>query len=330
MKALVTGGGGFLGRYIVEQLLIRGDDVRVYTRGDYPELAAAGAEIFRGDLQDLGTVQKACKGMDVVLHVAARAGFWGGWKAYFGPNVTGTQNIIHACKTNGVPKLVYTSSPSVVFNNQPQEGVDESTPYPAEYENNYSHTKALGEQAVIQANSPELATCSLRPHLIFGPRDTQIFPRLIERARAGRVPQVGDGTNKVDLTYVEDAAYAHLLAADALSPDSPTAGKCYFISQNEPVVLWPWIGQLLDKLGIRPIKLKVSLGIARTAGGLMEAAWKGLKLQGEPVLTRFLASELAMSHFYDQTNAQRDLGYFPKHNMDEALEKTISYFIEEA
>jgi nucleoside-diphosphate-sugar epimerase len=325
MRALVTGGGGFLGRYIVEQLLEEGHSVATFSRGRYPELDEIGAKSVQGDLQDADAVRQACKGQDVVFHVAARAGFWGTWESFRGPNVAGTENVIAACRTNGVKKLVYTSSPSVVFDNLPQSGVDESYPYPTKYESFYPHTKAIAEQQVIAANGPNLATCSLRPHLIFGPRDNHLLPRVIAVAQAGKLPRVGDGKNKVDLTFVQDAARAHLLAAGALEPNSPVAGSVYFISQDEPVNLWHWLGDLFRELDVPQVKLRVPLGVARAAGAAIEFAYKTFKIKGEPRLTRFLASELAMDHYYDISRAKSDFGYRPEFGMVEATRLTVAY-----
>ena len=328
MLALVTGGGGFLGQAIVRQLLERGDRVRVIARGDYPALRELGAETQRGDIQDLDTLREACQGVEVVFHVAAKAGYWGRWDEYYGINVHGTQNVIDACLKQGVPKLVYTSSPSVIFNNQPQEGVDESIPYPLRYENVYSHTKALSEQLILQANQPNLLTVSLRPHLIWGPGDPHILPRLISQAKKGALMQVGDGHNRVDLTYVEDAARAHLQAADALAPSSPLSGKAYFISQDEPVNLWGFVKELLVRLGLPPIKRKVPLWAARGMGAAFELLYRTLHLPGEPRLTRFLASELALSHYYNISRAKQDFGYSPQYSMAEAMEITLAWLSE--
>jgi len=325
MKTLVTGGGGFLGRYIVEQLLARGGSVRVFTRGEYPVLRQLGAEVRRGDLQDAEAVRAACAGMDAVFHVAARPGIWGDWDSFYQPNVVGTQHVIAACRAGQVAKLIYTSSPSVVFDNRPHVGCDESLPYPARYETFYAHTKALAEQRVLRANSPELLTVALRPHLIWGPHDPHLLPRLLARARAGQLIQVGDGTNRVDITYVEDAARAHLLAADALRPDSLVAGSVYFISQHEPVVLWMWINGLLRELQLPPITRRISLPVARTIGAGLEAVYRILRLKGEPNMTRFLASELALSHYYDISRAIRDFGYQPQFSMATALAKTLPF-----
>jgi nucleoside-diphosphate-sugar epimerase len=326
MRALVTGGGGFLGRYVVEQLLARGDEVTTLTRGTYPELEAMGVQPVHGDLQDEAAVEAACEGMDAVFHVASKTGYWGPWNEFYGANVVGTQTLIAACQRQGVPRLVYTSTPSVVFDNQPQEGCDESLPYPERYENHYSHTKAIAERAVIAANGQQgLLTVSLRPHLVIGPRDRHIMPRLLARARKGKLPQVGDGNNLVDLTYVEDAARAHLLAADALTPGSPAAGSVYFITQGEPVNVWQWISELLTALEMPPLRMRVPLWMALGASIALEGVYRALSLKGEPFLTRFLANEVAMSHYYDISRAKRDLGYRPQIDMQEAKRRVVAY-----
>ncbi len=326
MKTLVTGGGGFLGRYIVEQLLARGDDVTVFARGNYPELESIGAKLVQGDICHSAAVLHACEGKEVVFHVAAYPGVWGTWDDFYQPNVIGTQNVVAACQEQGVPYLVYTSSPSVIFDNQSHEGNNESLPYPLFYENYYSCTKALAEQVVINANGKSgLSTVTLRPHLIWGPRDSQLLPRLLAKAKAERLIQIGDGTNKVDLTYVEDAAHAHLLAADALISSKGVAGSVYFISQDEPIMLWPWIKNLLVQLDLPPIKRQIPMRLARAVGGMMEFGYYLLRLPGEPPMTRFLASALAKSHYYDISRAKQELGYRPQFTMSESLQRTVEY-----
>jgi len=332
--ALVTGGGGFLGRYIVEQLLRRGDRVTVFARGNYPELVAQGVHLVRGDLRDRDAIVHACQGAQIVYHVAAKAGLWGPWDDFYTVNVIGTENVIAACQANNIRRLVFTSSPSVIFDGHDQQGLNEDVPYPAHYENPYPATKALAEQMVRSANNESLMTVSLRPHLIFGPRDNHLLPALIARARKGMVPQVGDGSNQVDLTYVEDAAYAHLLAADALQPGSPAVGPpghghVYFISQGEPVVLWQWIADLLHRLELPPVRLKLPLAAARGLGAAMTAMYRWLKLPGEPPLTPFLASELAQHHYYDISRARDELSYAPRFTMQEAAERTIQWLREQ-
>lgn len=322
MKALVTGGGGFIGRNVVRQLLARGDSVRVFSRGRHPDVAELGAEVIRGDVVDAGAVVAACEHADCVFHVAARPGVWGSYAAFYGPNVAGTRNVIDACRRQRVPRLVFTSSPSVIFNNRAHRGADESLPYPDRYENPYSKTKAEAERMVLQASDDSLFTVALRPHLVIGPGDPHLLPRIISKARRGKLVQVGGGANRVDLTYVEDAAAAHLLAADALGRGQG-AGKAYFITQGEPVHLWTWIRELLAALGLPGPTRTVSAVTARRVGALLEVLHRWLHLPGEPRLTRFVASQLALDHFYDISAARNDLGYAPRHDMAQALALTL-------
>ncbi|MBW3598649.1 MAG: NAD-dependent epimerase/dehydratase family protein, partial [Planctomycetes bacterium] len=219
MKVLVTGGGGFLGKYIVEQLVARGDEVRSFARGRYPGLEALGVEAVQGDIRDAAAVSEACQGVKAVIHTAAVAGIWGPWDYYYGINTLGTRNVVAACREHGVQRLVYASSPSVTFDGGDQEGTDESAPHPDRWLCHYPHTKALAEQHVLSANSEGgLLTCALRPHLIWGPRDQHLIPRLLDRARRGRLLRVGDGRNLIDIVYVENAAAAHVQALDAITP----------------------------------------------------------------------------------------------------------------
>jgi len=235
IKALVTGGGGFLGSRIVHMLLDKGIAVRTLQRSEIPDLKQARIEAICGDISDRATVIKAAEGCDVIFHVAAKAGVWGDYDDYYLCNVTGTKNIIDACLTHNIQKLIYTSSPSVVFSGDDEENINESTPYPDHFLTAYQKTKAMAEQMVLKANNDSLATIALRPHLIWGPSDPHLVPRIIERASAGRLRLVGKKKNLVDSTYIDNAALAHILAAEALAPDADCAGKAYFISNDEPL-----------------------------------------------------------------------------------------------
>ena len=328
LKALVTGGGGFLGLAVVEQLLARGDQVRSFARGPYPGLAELGVEVRRGDLRDAQAVEQACAGCDVVFHVAAKAGIWGRYAAYYEPNVRGTQNVLAACREHGVRRLVYTSSPSVVFDGRSMEGVDESVPYPQRQHSHYAATKALGEQAVLAANGTTLRTLALRPHLIWGPRDNHLVPRIVSRGRAGTLRRVGDGTNKVDTTYIENAARAHLLAADALATNPRAAGRPFFISQGEPMALWEIINRILAAAGLPPLTRSVPQPVAWSVGAILEAAYVVLRLKGEPRMTRFVARELATAHWFDITAARTELGYEPVISITEGLHRLEAWLQE--
>jgi nucleoside-diphosphate-sugar epimerase len=321
MQALVTGGGGFLGQYIVEQLLAQGNQVRVYCRGNYPELTRLGVEVVQGDLRDEAKVRGACQGCEAVFHVAAVPGVWGPWKKYYETNTLGTENILRGCQTAGVHKLIYTSSPSVVFDGHSHLNADESLPYPKSYLCHYPHSKALAEQAVLAANGPNFSTCALRPHLIWGPRDNHLIPRLLERAKTGRLRRIGNGQNEISMSYVENAAVAHLQAANALSPTSPVAGQAYFINEPQPVKLWDWVDEILALVDLPPVKKSISATTAYAVGTMLEGAYSVFKLSGEPIMTRFVALQMSQSHSYSVEKAQRDFGYAPAISKEEGMRR---------
>ncbi|HEX3147863.1 MAG TPA: NAD-dependent epimerase/dehydratase family protein [Gemmataceae bacterium] len=321
MKALVTGGGGFLGGAIVRLLRERGDEVRSFSRGAYSALDALGVEQVRGDLGDANAVAEAAAGCEIVFHVAAKAGVWGPWREYYEANVVGTENVLAACRANGIRRLVFTSSPSVTFAGVDQSGVNESEPNPARFLAHYPHTKALAEQAALKANGPELATIALRPHLIWGPGDPHLIPRLIERARAGRLKRIGKESKLVDTIYIDNAAVAHLQAADKLAPRSAVAGKAYFLSQGEPMPLWDFVNRVLEVAKLPPVTKSVPAGVAYFAGGAMELLFRLLSLRGEPPMTRFVARQLSTAHWFDLSAARRDFGYAPAISTDEGLRR---------
>jgi nucleoside-diphosphate-sugar epimerase len=321
MNVLVTGGGGFLGGAIVRRLRARGDSVRSFSRGDHAELRALGVEQVRGDLADSEAVARAVKGCEVVFHVAAKAGIWGAPADYYLSNVAGTRHVIDACRRHGVRSLIYTSSPSVVFNGRDMEGVNESVPYARHHDAAYPATKAQAEQLVRAASDDRLATVALRPHLIWGPGDTNLVPRIIARARAGRLRRVGRRPNRVDSTYIDDAALAHLLAADRLASGAAIAGRVYFLSQGEPWPVWDLVNRILQAAGLPPVTRTVPRALALAAGAVCEAAAWALRRQDEPPMTRFLARELSTAHWFDITAARRDLGYEPGVTIEEGMRR---------
>jgi len=322
VNALVTGGGGFLGLYIVEQLVARGDRVRVFCRGSYDCHRELGVEAIRGDIRDAPAVASACEGMDAVFHAAAVPGIWGPWKHFYEINTRGTEHVIAGCRRQGVGRLIYTSSPSVVYDGRPHLNADESLPYPERYLCHYPHTKALAERAVLAANEPgRLLTIALRPHLIWGPRDNHLVPRLINRAKSGRLRRVGDGENWISMSYVENAAAAHLQAADTLSDASRAAGEAYFINEAQPVRLWVWVDEILERAGLPPVSRRISANLARGIGAVLEAVYETLRLPGEPPMTRFLASQLGQSHTYSIEKARRDFSYCPEISIVEGMRR---------
>ncbi len=321
MKVLVTGGGGFLGKAIVKLLLQQGNEVCSFARNIYPQLTQLGVEQTVGDLTDLSAVIKAADGCDLVCHVAAKAGIWGSYDEFYRPNVIGTKNIIQACRKCAITRLVYTSSPSVVFDGSDLEGVDESVPYPDHYLSWYPQTKAEAEQLVLAANDASLATVALRPHLIWGPEDNHLVPRILERGRAGALRRIGERSCLVDTVYIDNAAKAHVLAAEKLSSDSVIAGKVYFISNDEPLPLWDIVNRILAAGGVPAVEKTISPQLASVIGALLENIYRLLRLSGEPRMTRFVAKELSTAHWFDISAAKRELGYQPQVSVAEGLRR---------
>jgi len=320
MKVLVTGGGGFLGSAICHQLLARGDDVIAYQRSASEELKKLGIQIVQGSITDAELLNAALKGVDAVIHTAAKAGIWGVYDDYFGPNVTGTENVISACLTNGIHKLVFTSSPSVTHADGDIEGGDESLPYAEHYNSPYPATKALAEQMIMAANCPELHTVSLRPHLIWGPGDNHLLPKLLERAKSGKLKLPGP-EKLIDTIYIDNAAKVHLLALDRLQSDPEiVGGKTYFVSNDEPLPQSQIIGGLLKAAGLEVDIQSISPRIAIAAGTLLETGWKLFGLKSEPPITRWSAEHLSTAHWYDISAAKRDLGYTIETSIAEGLE----------
>ncbi|QKK01728.1 MAG: NAD-dependent epimerase/dehydratase family protein [Pseudomonadota bacterium] len=318
MKVLVTGGGGFLGRAIVRQLLDRGDTVTTINRSDYPELAELGVTCHRGDIADREAVMVAAEGADAVIHVAAKAG--PGLRAadFLATNVVGTGNVIDACRRRGIGVLVHTSSPSVVHAGVDIEGGDESLPYPDHYAAPYPATKAEAEMLVLGASDDRLRACALRPHLIWGPGDNQLLPRLIEKNRAGRL-KLPAPDKRIDTVYIDNAARAHLLALDNLAGAGSAAGRAYFISNGEPRAVRDMLAALLEAAGETPRIGHAPRAVAMIAATVTEWLWRGLRRRGDPPLSRFVVEHLATAHWFDLSAARRDLSYSPAVSIDEGL-----------
>jgi len=318
---LVTGGGGFLGTALIKLVLKRGLQVRSLARRRYQHLDELGVEQIQGDIADPAVVHRAIVGCRTIFHTAAKAGIWGPEREYERTNVQGTRNVIEACRAHGVRRIIYSSSPSVVFNGLDMEGVDESVPYSQTFEAAYPATKARAEQIILGANGPELATIALRPHLIWGPGDNNLLPRILARARGGRLRRIGRRDPLIDPIYIDNAALAHLLAADRLDPGSSIAGRIYFVTQGETIPLWDMINHFLKAAKIAPVKRSLSRPLAFAAAGLMEIGYVLSRHKKEPPMTRFLARQLSTTHWFNIDAARRDLGYEPHVSIAEGLRR---------
>ena len=328
-RVIVTGGGGFVGKAVVRLLLARGIEVTVIGRNPYPEVVKMGARVACGDIRDRDFLTTAFRDHDTVFHVAAKAGIWGDYQEYFAINVLGTENVLAACGKNGIKRLIYTSTPSVVFGRRDLAAADESTPYADAFLCHYAATKALAEQKVLAANSARLLTCALRPHLVWGPGDTNLIPRLVARGRGRQLKMVGNGTNLVDISYIDNVAGAHVLAAENLEHAASAAGRAYFISQGEPVNLWDWINELFTQLDIPKVTKRVSLPKALVAGVLLEKIYLLLRKREEPPMTRFLAEQLAKSHWFSMAAARRDLGYTAEVSTAQGMQRLVAWLRQE-
>jgi nucleoside-diphosphate-sugar epimerase len=325
MKAFVTGGGGFVGSAIVRQLVNKGVEVGVFGRNHYPHLEKLGVRQFQGDVLDSDLLIRFMQGYDTVFHVAAKAGIWGPKQEFEQTNVTGTRNVLGACLASNVHSLVYTSTPSVVFNRSDINGADERLPYAKHFLCYYASSKAVAEQMVLISNSEVLKTCALRPHLVWGPGDPHLVPRLIARGKAKKLKQVGNGQNMVDISYIDNVAEAHILAAENLLSSATAAGNAYFISQGEPVNLWNWINDLFERLNIAPVKKKINAKPAYAIGTLLEGIYLWFGLAKEPPMTRFLAEQLAKSHWFSIDKAKDDFGYEPRISTQEGMDRLLEW-----
>lgn len=321
MKILVTGGGGFLGQALCRGLRERGHEVVSFNRGRYPALDAIGVAQVQGDLAQRDAVIAAAQDCDAVFHNAAKAGAWGSYEGYHQANVVGTQNVIDACRAHRIGRLIYTSTPSVTHRatHPVQGGTADTVPYGEHLKAPYAATKLIAEKTVLAANDAALATIALRPRLIWGVGDNQLLPRLVERARKGRLRFVGDGENRIDTTYVDNAAQAHFDAFEHLAPDAACAGRAYFISNGEPRTVREIVNGLLQAAGAPLVTRTIPFRVAYAVGAVCEGLWHALPLKGEPPMTRFLAEQLSTTHWYDMAPARRDFGYVPRVTIDEGL-----------
>lgn len=319
---IVSGGGGFVGRALARRLVGEGHRVVTLARSAYPELAQDGIEHHQVDLSSPPEMWRhLCRGADGFFHVAAKVDMWGRYEDFFAANVIATRNVLAVCRSEGIRKLVFTSSPSVVADGTDLCGVDESYPYPNHHDAFYPETKALAEREVLAAT--DLWAVALRPHLIWGPGDTNLIPTILERARAGRLVRIGAGTNRVDITFIDDCVEAHLRALQALESNPACRGRAYFISQGEPVELWSWVNEVLVANALPPVTRRIPRRVAAAIATVAEFIARRTPGGREPFLTRFLVAEMATSHYFDITAARSLLGYVPRYTVAEGMRRTF-------
>jgi nucleoside-diphosphate-sugar epimerase len=331
IKVLVTGAGGFLGRYIARDLLNENKNGSIHyevyslSRNHYVFLEEMGVQQFIGNLKNYTDVLNIVKQMDAVIHTASMVGMWGKKEDFYQTNVVGTENIIKACLETGVNRCVYTSTPSVAFGNVDLKNVNESIGYPEKHYCDYASTKKRAEEIVLKANCASLATVSLRPHLIFGPGDQNLIPRVLRARKDNRLKIVGDGENLVDVSYVENVSLLHVEALKKLSPTAPFAGKAYFVGQG-PVKLWDFTNDILKRSNLSPVRKKIPFKLAYLIGWLFECFLKTTRnYKADPPMTRFVAMQLAKSHYYDHSAMENDFNFKFPISIEEGLNRYFKY-----
>jgi nucleoside-diphosphate-sugar epimerase len=314
---LVTGGGGFLGTYIIKELISNNYNVISFARNSYPHLELLGVKQIRGDLQNIADINAALFNVDAVIHTASKVGMCGKYQDFYNINYIGTKNLVDAMKKNNVNKLIYTSTPSVVFGKDDIIFGNETLPYPNEYKTYYAETKMLGEKYVLENANQNFLAVSLRPHLIFGNGDLNLIPRVLATHKKNKLKIVGDGTNLVDVIPVENAALAHVMALKKI--DQHISGNAYFIGQG-PVNLWNFINEIFIKNNLPILTKKIPLKIAYAIGFMIEIILKIFNLtEIHPPMSRFIALQLGKSHYFDHTKSIQDLGNYHKFTLTESI-----------
>ena len=326
-KIVITGAGGFLGLHIAKLLSKNNDHTIInISRNHHVELDQLGIRTIECDISKKEDVEAIdLTNVEAIFFFFSIAGVWGRRGQYYQVNYLGTVNLVNHAKKSDVPNFIYTSTPSVVFGDQDIVLGDEGLEYPKKYYTDYAYTKSLAEKYVKeQCNSSFKAIC-LRPHLIWGPGDPHLIPRIITKAKQGRLKMVGEGENLVDIIYVKNAALAHIQAWMALKENPLLSGNCYFIGQERPVNLWDFINQVLALKKVRPVSGYISFNMAYKIGWLMEIIYKFLGIyKPEPPMTRFVAMQLAKSHYFSHAKAREDFGYEPLVSIESGLKETFA------
>lgn len=318
-KVLVTGATGFLGKYVVEELVEHGYQVRAFGRNSKVgrSLENSSVSFFQGDLTKVDDVLEACKGMEYVVHAGALSTVWGPWEDFYQANVLGTKYVLEACRQASIQRLVYVSSPSIYAAPRDQLGIKESDAPEENKLNNYIRSKLASEK--LFKNYPDVPSIILRPRGLFGIGDTSILPRVINLSQKIGIPLIGDGRQLMDMTCVENVALAIRLALEV--PEAK--GEVYNITNGEPRAFRNLLEESLKGLGY-PIKYrKIPASLLAGIASSLEFFYQSLNLKGEPPLTRYTYYLLRYSQTLDISKAERELGYRPKISISEGIEQYV-------
>lgn len=330
VRVLVTGCSSLIGVGVAAVLAARGDEVVAFQRSWSDDLATLGVEQRLGDIRNPETVADAAEGCDAVVHLAAKVGVVGSWEDYRAINVDGTGNVLAALGVHEIQRLVYVSSPSVSHGGEPIVGGGADAPVLGRTHAWYPESKAIAEVMALAAASDSVGVVAIRPHLVWGPGDTQLVGRIVERAATGRLVLVSGGRALVDTTYVDNAASALVAALDAVHPGAVCSGRAYVVSNGEPRTIHELVEGICRAAGVEFAPRNVSLRVGRVVGALVERAWPLLRRSGEPPLTEFLAEQLGTAHWFDPRPVRDDLGWVPHVSVDEGLRRLAEWYSETA
>jgi len=308
MRVLVTGATSLLGGAVATALARRGDQVRVLQRRS---AGLVGVDERRGDITDAPAVRAAVAATDAVIHLAAKVSITGRWSDFQHANVDGTTRLAEAAQAAGVRRFVQVSSPSVAHRGAALVGVGADPADPQRARGHYARSKAIAELAVLAADRPGFAVVAIRPHLVWGPGDTQLVARIVERARSGRLALIGPGAALIDTTYLSNAADALVAALDRAEHPA-VHGRAFVVSNGEPRTVSELVERICQATGVAPPKLRVPVAVAVAGGVLAERVWPLLRRTDEPPMTRFLAEQLSTAHWFDQRDVRQALDWSPQ------------------
>ncbi|PPF63119.1 nucleoside-diphosphate sugar epimerase [Clavibacter michiganensis] len=320
MRVLVTGASGFLGGAVAREIAAAGHEVRTFQRRPS---GVVGVDDALGSLTSPADVARAVEGVDAVVHLAAKVSLAGDPAEFAAVNVEGTRTLIAAMRDGGVGRLVFVSSPSVAHAGASIVGDDAQPADPQNARGEYARTKALAEQLALRADSESLRVVAVRPHLVWGPGDTQLIERIVERARAGRLPLLDRGAALIDTTYIDNAASA---IAAALQRVDEVHGNAYVITNGEPRPVAELLAGICAAAGVPAPAWSVPAGVARAAGSAIEAVWRVKPGADEPPMTRFLAEQLSTAHWFDQRRTRAELQWQPAVSLDEGLRRLAEHY----
>jgi len=306
MRVLVTGGSSLLGRAVANLLVDRGDEVICFQRRE----SGSNAVDVLGDVRDRASLLKAGESADAVVHLAALVAPKAEWSDMFAINVEGTRNALLSASESG--RFVHVSSPSVAFHDQASIGV---AALAADYagRDGYARSKAIAENLVYSESV--VPTVVVRPHLVWGPGDTQLIGRIVDRARAGKLVLPDGGRALIDTTYLDDAASGIIAGLDHCVPGDEATTRPLVLTGGEPRPLRDLVLSILDAAGIARLPRSVPAPVAGVLGSVIERLWPG----AEPPLTHFAARQLSVAHWFDQRETRRILGWSPTVGLDEGF-----------